>query len=221
MTKYSKAHIVEHISNKLISVAVQKEPWPHYIIDEFLPESYYRLLKESFPFTEKIWMPLAHPDNNKGCRQVIYLRRGEESSIKQRKEIWLELYDILDQEVSNVLLTLFELNKYRHKVNAEVQIIHDRTGYKISPHCDAVEGNAHKLLTLLIYFPFHENLTEYGTEMYIREESNEFKTVKKTPFVDNTALIFHPVWDLTWHGVSRIDDQNVNRNSLQIFFKEK
>ncbi|MCP4473520.1 MAG: hypothetical protein GY821_02905 [Gammaproteobacteria bacterium] len=204
-----------------ISTAVQTQPWPHYVIDEFLPKSYYQLLKESFPFTEKVWMPLAHPENREGYRQVIYLRRGEESLIKQRKEIWLELYDILDKEVSNTLLTLFELNKYRHKVSAEIQIIHDRSGYKISPHCDAVEDNAYKLLTLLIYFPFHENLTEYGTEMYAREESNEFKTVKKLPFIGNAALIFHPVWDLTWHGVSRIDGQNVNRNSLQIFFKEK
>ena len=35
----------------------------------------------------------------------------------------------------------------------------------------------------------------------------------------NTALLFHPAWNLTWHGVSEITRPIAPRTSLQIFFK--
>lgn len=113
----------------------------------------------------------------------------------------------------------YGLMAYQDETNAEVQIIKDGTGCKISPHCDTFRRKRHKLLTLLIYFPISDELVSYGTELYKKKVFGGFRKVKQAPFTDKTALLFQPTHNVTWHGVSEITQAVAPRTSLQIFFK--
>ncbi len=217
-----KRVVTNHILARLESTREQSEPWPHHVFEGFFPLSFYQLLKGNFPFSSQSWKTLSHPDNQSGARQVIYLRETEDIPLEgQQKELWRDLYEIINTKVADSLLKKYQLTEYKDLTSAEVQIIKDGTGYKISPHCDTFKHKRHKLLTLLIYFPSSEDLNGYGTELYQKRLLGGFKEIKRAPFTDNTALLFQPTYNKTWHGVSQITKAVPARTSLQIFFKLK
>jgi hypothetical protein len=197
LTEQDKKEIVNHILNNLESVDKQVKPWPHYVFNQFFPESYYQLLKDNFPHANQGWRSLSH--NDYGARQVIFLKDEEKIKISgERKNGLIEYID---------------------KARLEIQIIRDSIGYKIPPHCDTFKDKRHKLLTILIYFPISEELSGYGTELYTRNIFRRYKKVKQAPFLNNTALMFHPTYNVTWHGVSEITEAIPPRTSLQVFIK--
>jgi 2OG-Fe(II) oxygenase superfamily len=215
-----KAEITKHILDRIEHTHEQRDPWPHRVIDGFFPEPFYRLLKDNYPLADQGWRALLHPENEGGARQVIYLRENEEIAIHgASKRLWADFFEIVNKRLSEALLPRYGLMAYKNDTDAEVQIIRDSTGYKISPHCDTFKHKRHKLLTLLIYFPVSDELVGYGTELYTRRFFGGFRKVKQAPFVDNTALLFQPTHKVTWHGVSEISRTIAARTSLQIFFK--
>jgi 2OG-Fe(II) oxygenase superfamily len=215
-----KAEIAKHILERIDHADEQREPWPHRVIDGFFPNSFYRLLKDHYPPADQGWRALSHHENKEGARQVIYLRENEDIALHDdRKGLWQDLFEIVNGPLSEALLLKFGLAAYKDETHAEIQIIRDSTGYRISPHCDTFRHKRHKLLTLLIYFPMSDQLAGYGTELYEKRLFGGFRKVKRAPFVDNTALLFQPTHKVTWHGVSEIGQTVAPRTSLQIFFK--
>jgi hypothetical protein len=215
-----KAAITRYILERIERTQEQTDPWPHRVIDGFFPKPFYQLLKDNYPFDAHGWKSLSHPDNKGGARQVIYLKENEEFAIHgERKALWEDLFEIVNERLSEALLLKHGLMVYKSETNAEIQIIWDRTGYKISPHCDTFKHKRHKLLTLLVYFPLSDELVGYGTELYEKRSFGGFRKAKQAPLTDNTALLFQPTHNVTWHGVSEITQTVAARTSLQIFFK--
>jgi hypothetical protein len=218
LTEQDKKEIVNHILNNLESVDKQVKPWPHYVFNQFFPESYYQLLKDNFPHANQGWRSLSH--NDYGARQVIFLKDEEKIKISgEQKSHWEDFYQFMNSQLFEILLRKNGLIEYIDKARLEIQIIRDSIGYKIPPHCDTFKDKRHKLLTILIYFPISEELSGYGTELYTRNIFRRYKKVKQAPFLNNTALMFHPTYNVTWHGVSEITEAIPPRTSLQVFIK--
>ena len=75
-----------------------------------------------------------------------------------------------------------------------VEIICDRKGFWLKPHCDIKE----KILSCLLFVNKHNESEELGTDFY----NSELKKIKTLPYKDNYGYFFSSGPD-TWHGMEK------------------
>ena len=75
-----------------------------------------------------------------------------------------------------------------------VEIICDRKGFWLKPHCDIKE----KLISCLLFVNKHNESEELGTDFY----NSELKKVKTLPYRDNYGYFFSSGPN-TWHGMEK------------------
>ncbi len=86
------------------------------------------------------------------------------------------------------------INKNLSNSYVRVEIICDRKGFWLKPHCDIKE----KLISCLLFVnKFNEN-EDLGTDFY----NNELKKVKTLPYRDNYGYFFSSGPN-TWHGMEK------------------
>ncbi len=81
----------------------------------------------------------------------------------------------------------------------------DTTGFWLEPHTDL----GVKRFTMLIYLPDEAGQEDLGTDLYADRET----WASRTPFADNTALVFVPSAD-TWHGLVRREIAGIRRTVI-------
>jgi hypothetical protein len=81
----------------------------------------------------------------------------------------------------------------------------DTDGFWLEPHTDL----GVKRFTMLIYLAEGEAQSDLGTDIYRDHET----WAKRTPFVDNSALVFVPGAH-TWHGLARRPIPGVRRSVI-------
>ena len=87
-----------------------------------------------------------------------------------------------------------------------VEVICDRKGFWLKPHCDIKE----KLMSCLLFVNKHNESEDLGTDFY---DSN-LKKVKTMPYRDNYGYIFSSGPN-TWHGMEKKHIQK-ERRCLQV-----
>ena len=75
-----------------------------------------------------------------------------------------------------------------------VEVICDRKGFWLKPHCDIKE----KLMSCLLFVNKHNESEDLGTDFY----DNNLKRVKTMPYRDNYGYIFSSGAN-TWHGMEK------------------
>ena len=75
-----------------------------------------------------------------------------------------------------------------------VEVICDRIGFWLKPHCDIKE----KLISCLLFVNKTNESEDLGTDFY----DNEFKKVKTLPYKDNYGYFFSSGPN-TWHGMEK------------------
>jgi len=75
-----------------------------------------------------------------------------------------------------------------------VEVICDRKGFWLKPHCDIKE----KLMSCLLFVNKHNESEDLGTDFY----DNNLKRVKTMPYRDNYGYIFSSGPN-TWHGMEK------------------
>ena len=75
-----------------------------------------------------------------------------------------------------------------------VEVICDRKGFWLKPHCDIKE----KLMSCLLFVNKHNESEDLGTDFY----DNNLKKVKTMPYRDNYGYIFSSGSN-TWHGMEK------------------
>ena len=94
------------------------------------------------------------------------------------------------QEISKLI------NKDLSKAYVRVEVICDREGFWLKPHCDIKE----KLLSCLLFVNKMEESEELGTDFY----DSDLNLVKTMPYRDNYGYFFSSGPD-TWHGMEKKD----------------
>ena len=87
-----------------------------------------------------------------------------------------------------------------------VEVICDRQGFWLKPHCDIKE----KLMSCLLFVNKHNESEELGTDFY----DNNLKKVKTLPYKDNYGYFFTSGPD-TWHGMEKKEIKK-ERRCLQV-----
>ena len=223
--------------NKINTLNFYNDPYPHIVIENFLESDLFQDLRNNFPdngFNSNNHIDSVHKDDN--TRFVLKLNNLEDcQDFHQSYKIIYSLFS--SREYLDKVSKLFQ--KKIPKSRTEMQIIKDKSNYKITPHCDT-HLQRHKYLTSLFYLPDDNISEDLGTELYIPDKDGEidgtgghydlqdptgypkkFKLIKKVKYRPNTLLIFMPEHQVSWHGVSQIKLKNGLRKTLQIFQKVK
>ena len=87
-----------------------------------------------------------------------------------------------------------------------VEIICDRQGFWLKPHCDIKE----KLMSCLLFVNKHNENEDLGTDFY----DNNLNKVKTLPYKDNYGYFFSSGPN-TWHGMEKKDIKK-ERRCLQV-----
>ena len=98
------------------------------------------------------------------------------------------------------------INKDLSKSYVRVEIICDRKGFWLKPHCDIKE----KLMSCLLFVNKHNESEDLGTDFY---DSN-LNRIKTLPYKDNYGYFFSSGQN-TWHGMEKKDIKK-ERRCLQV-----
>ena len=110
----------------------------------------------------------------------------------QNKQTYEKISSLIEKDLSNSYVRL--------------EVICDRTGFWLKPHCDIKE----KIMSCLLFVNKHNESEELGTDFY---DSN-LKRVKTLPYRDNYGYFFSSGPN-TWHGMEKKDIVK-ERRCLQI-----
>ena len=110
----------------------------------------------------------------------------------QRKETTNRVSELTGKDLSNSYV--------------RVEVICDRQGFWLKPHCDIKE----KLMSCLLFVNKHSESEDLGTDLY---DSN-LKKIKTLPYKDNYGYFFTSGPD-TWHGMEKKEIKK-ERRCLQV-----
>ena len=98
------------------------------------------------------------------------------------------------------------INKDLSNSYVRVEVICDREGFWLKPHCDIKE----KLMSCLLFVNKHNESEDLGTDFY----DNDLKLVKTLPYRDNYGYFFSSGPN-TWHGMEK-KKINKERRCIQV-----
>ena len=98
------------------------------------------------------------------------------------------------------------INKDLSKSYVRVEVICDREGFWLKPHCDIKE----KLMSCLLFVNKHNESEDLGTDFY----DNNLKKIKTLPYRDNYGYFFSSGPN-TWHGMEKKNIKK-ERRCLQV-----
>ena len=98
----------------------------------------------------------------------------------QNKQTYEKISNLIGKDLSNAYVRL--------------EVICDRKGFWLKPHCDIKE----KLMSCLLFVNKHNENEELGTDFY----DNNLKLVKTMPYRDNYGYFFSSGPN-TWHGMEK------------------
>ena len=110
----------------------------------------------------------------------------------QGKSTYQKISSLIEKDLSNSYV--------------RVEIICDRKGFWLKPHCDIKE----KLVSCLLFVNKHQESEELGTDFY----NADLKKVKTLPFRDNYGYFFSSGPN-TWHGMEKKEIKK-ERRCLQV-----
>ena len=110
----------------------------------------------------------------------------------QSKDTYNKISSLIGKDLSNSFV--------------RVEVICDRKGFWLKPHCDIKE----KLVSCLLFVNKHQESEELGTDFY----DDRLKKVKTLPYRDNYGYFFSSGPN-TWHGMEKKEIKK-ERRCLQV-----
>jgi len=110
----------------------------------------------------------------------------------KRKETHEKISNLINKDLSNSYVRL--------------EVICDREGFWLKPHCDIKE----KLMSCLLFVNKHNENEDLGTDFY----DNNLKKIKTLPYRDNYGYFFSSGPN-TWHGMEKKNIKK-ERRCLQV-----
>jgi len=231
------ALILDHVLQRIESTEVASEPFPHVVIDNVFPDSYYRRMLALFPGPDQM-MPLGETGRvSQGAFQQRLTTLFNDEQFARldppRLAFWSEFASWLYSErfiravvarflpwCANRLAVLHDLNG-GVDLRSDALLVSDRTRYAIGPHTDA----PHRLVSFLFYMPEDDRYRSLGTSFYRHEdpgfvcpggphyEFDRFSRTGMVEFLPNRLLMFVRT-GRSFHGVEEIREPGVDRRLL-------
>lgn len=225
--------VEQFVHYQIANAPVNWYPFPHFYVHPVFPEEFFAELRARMPgpknyvrLDETGTVPKgAYPE-----RFVCSLTDLEEEEFQNDAgSFWAEFNQwIGGDEFARLIMFKFREGIAERfgtgnelRTTTDLRLVRDFTNYSISPHTDA----PHKLVSLLFYLPADESMLDLGTSIYAPKDPSlrcegvghhpfeGFKKVATMPYRPNSLFAFFKT-DLAFHGVDRIERDNVARDLL-------
>lgn len=218
------------IFDKIKQTPVTSEPFDHLVVDNLLPDEFYKNLTIQLDREAFSTNYIKGPYGNKGRYGVdltdysTWKYSGKQlsttiqadnynsltSSGSKNIKIFVDFLIQHEKEFYSLLCSKIPTERIQDDYFFHVSMAKDSVGYKIGPHTDDKEN----IFTILFYAPETDVNKEFGLHVY----------KEKIEFMPNRMVIFAPSKPnqerpATWHEVRPLTDKLVGtRNSFQMFF---
>ena len=140
-------------------------------------------------------------DGGKALKFRCFITKENSKQFPELTEFIQELQNKKTHEKISELINKDLSNSY-----VRVEVICDREGFWLKPHCDIKE----KLMSCLLFVNKHNESEDLGTDFY----DNDLKLVKTLPYRDNYGYFFSSGPN-TWHGMEKKEIKK-ERRCLQV-----
>jgi hypothetical protein len=239
-----RTRIIDATCERVEKTPFLDTPFPHFLIEGFLPDAIYKRLHECFP-KESSFEPFAyekHQSKDGASNRFRFQtsnKKIDELSAESRT-FWYslrsalgssELQQAVYRKLAPGLAFRYGIDENavgKLKGHALPEVFRETDGYCIPPHPDTRK----KVVTMQLALPTDDSQKSFGTEFYRRSlnpmswlrEPRGFETVKRMPFLPNTCYAFAVLNKITlksWHGRTAIDGFLGIRHSLLNIWYEK
>lgn len=231
MSSVAEQHLIYQITN----APIRDYPYPHFFIENVLPDDYYRQILEKWPDEDNLTCLSDTGRVPKGQykdRFVMPVTQQEIGRMDHDRQMfwdgfrqWMLGVDVQQAFFEKYLLYInrlrFNLNTMHYSLRPESLLVRDRSNYSIGPHTDA----QHRLITVLIYCPRNADKSHLGTSIYIPKDPDfscaggphhpfdRFKQVITMPYRPNSMFCFLKT-DMSFHGVEPIQEPGIQRDLI-------
>jgi len=221
---------IKDLFDKIQNAEVQTEPFDHLVVDNLLPDDFFKELAkeleaEDFPSNyvrgpygnkERFGVDLTDYSawKTSGKNLPIKIHEGNYKSLSSGKSANVQFFvDLLlenEKGFYSLLGSKLPTERFQDNYFFHVNMTKDSVGYTIEAHTDDKEN----IFTILFYTPETDVNKEFG--LHVCKE--------KIDFMPNRMIIFapskpHSERTPTWHEVKRLSDKLIGtRNSFQMFF---
>jgi hypothetical protein len=222
--------LVAHAVGRLRDARVVPDPFPHYCLDDFFPEDFYRQLLAHLPGSDA-YQNLFEITTLK----LDHFRHRDQRDLADgwtkelpgaQREFWDRFNEwFLGAELARAVLASFAgplgarlgAEGSWPPVSAEAQLIRHRSGFFLGPHSDLHT----KLVVLLIYLAPDASAAHLGTSLYRPKRPGfscpdsahypfeDFVRVKTAPYTPNSMLAFVRS-DISFHGVEPLSAEDAS-----------
>jgi len=140
-------------------------------------------------------------DGGKALKFRCFVTKENSSNFPGLTKFITELQDKNTNEKISSLINKDLSNSY-----VRVEVICDREGFWLKPHCDIKE----KLVSCLLFVNKHNESEDLGTDFY----NSDLKKIKTLPYKDNYGYFFSSNQN-TWHGMEKKEIKK-ERRCLQV-----
>ncbi len=140
-------------------------------------------------------------DGGKALKFRCFVTKENSSNFPGLTKFITELQDKNTYEKISSLINKDLSNSY-----VRVEVICDREGFWLKPHCDIKE----KLVSCLLFVNKHNESEDLGTDFY----NSDLKKIKTLPYKDNYGYFFSSNQN-TWHGMEKKEIKK-ERRCLQV-----
>jgi hypothetical protein len=207
---------VNSLIEKYRDAPIIADPWPHIVIDNFVPDAIYKFILKVFEEDKTA------PDNLDDPHYPYGEVKAPEKILSHNN------WTVLTKYFKNNVMKETVLDKWNIKHGEEILVkngVHrDHKHFFQDPHND-LKDYAKKgcLVTMQLYCPPDESLKDLGTTLWetgpMPHDVNDREGVAKTlDFMPNRCISFKCIEE-GWHGVFPIKrNTNYNRNSLRLLY---
>lgn len=196
MRRFDLAPVAQHLDAAIRYATVFSYPWPHMVVNDVFPVSFYLMLLE----------------HREETRSYLTGRVNQpERSIMKFDSMLPAFWRDVAILLSSGSLMFRVRGKFSYVPNGQVSgsLVHDLPGYELQVHTDM----APKIMTGLFYLADNDDHPEVGTTLYRSPSGYEssgdedlpfdqFEKALTIPYKCNTALFF-PVTRMSFHGVEK------------------
>ena len=177
----------EYVLNKINNSKIDKDPWDHIIIKDFLPKSLYEnIVKETEKYTKKAEL-------NRTNIRAYHIYANRSISLFPSTPYLKEYYNILlDKDISNAIENKLSVSPSPKDFYSELNLFTQGYNYgEIHP------DRSDKAITMLHYLADKGDDESIGTLLYTPyKDGNKldvFKDcLKSSPYISNCVLLFAP-----------------------------
>ncbi len=225
--------IGSYVAQRIQSVRIQAEPFPHFYVTDVFPADFYAEMLNRLP-TDNEFLPLlaggATSETATSDRYSLRFRTPEMERLGDAKRaFWGEVSEWLlgDEFLSAMASYIYPQLRLRFFGQDDLafrsagSLSRTKQGFFVGPHTDA----QHKVFTIIFYLPRDDRFVDYGTSMWRPREPgftclggphhkfDRFEKVATMPFVPNSLFGFVKTED-SFHAVEPIVPPDFVRDTM-------